>query len=69
MKRILVLAGGSDQADLMDLLRIKFPGCYIILVDMAPKVLAVAHADKHLLISTMDFEAVKRAAVERKLIV
>lgn len=66
MKRILVLAGGSDQADLMDLLRIKFPGCYIILVDMAPKVLAIAHADKHLLISTMDFEAVKRAAVEEK---
>lgn len=64
MKRILVLAGGSDQADLMDLLRIKFPGCYIILADMAPKVLAASHADKHLLISTMDFDAVRKAAKE-----
>lgn len=62
-KRILVLAGGSDQADLMDLLRQKFPGCYIILADMAPKVLAASHADKHLLISTMDFDAVRNAAI------
>lgn len=66
MKRILVLAGGSDQADLMDLLRIKFPGCYIILADMAPKVLAASHADKHLIISTMDFDAVRKAAIEEK---
>lgn len=66
MKRILVLAGGSDQADLMDLLREKFPGCYIVLADMAPKVLAATHADKHLLISTMDFDAVRQAAIEEK---
>ncbi|MCM1141413.1 MAG: ATP-grasp domain-containing protein [Muribaculum sp.] len=66
MKRILVLAGGSDQADLMDLLRDKFPGCYIILADMAPKVIAASHADKHLLVSTMDFEAVKKAAIGEK---
>lgn len=62
MKRILVLAGGSDQADLIDLLREKFPGCYIILADVAPKVIASSHADKHLLISTMDFDAVRQAA-------
>lgn len=66
MKRILVLAGGSDQADLMDLLRQKFPGCYIVLADMAQKVLAASHADKHLLISTMDFDAVKQAAIDER---
>lgn len=64
MKRFLVLAGGSDQADLMDILRDKFPGCYIILADMAPKVLASSHADKHLVISTMDFDAIKKAAID-----
>ncbi len=66
MKRILVLAGGSDQADLMDLLRQKFPGCYIVLADMSPKVLAASHADKHLLISTMDFDAIRKAAIDEK---
>lgn len=64
--RILVLAGGSDQADLMDLLREKFSGCYIILADMAPKVIASSHADKHLTISTMDFDAIRKAAVDEK---
>lgn len=64
--RILVLAGGSDQADLMDLLREKFKNCYIILADMAPKVIASSHADKHLVISTMDFDAIRKAAIEEK---
>ena len=66
MKRFLVLAGGSDQADLMEVLREKFPGCYLILVDMAQHVIASPFADKHLLISTMDFDAVKKAAIEEK---
>ena len=66
MKRFLVLAGGSDQADLMDVLREKFGECYIILADMAPRVIASSHADKHLQISTMDFDAVRKAAVEEK---
>ena len=66
MKRFLVLAGGSDQADLMIVLRDKFPRCYIILADMAPKVIASSYADKHLQISTMDFEAVRKAAIEEK---
>lgn len=66
MKRFLVLAGGADQADLMDVLREKFPDCYIYLADMAPKVLAASHADEHLLISTMDFDAVRKAAAEKK---
>ena len=66
MKRFLVLAGGSDQADLMDVLREKYPGCYIILADMAQHVIASTHADKHLLVSTMDFGAVKETAIAEK---
>lgn len=66
MKKFLVLAGGSDQADLMDVLREKFPGCEILLADMAPKVIASSHADRHLVISTMDFDAVRKATVEEK---
>lgn len=66
MKKFLVLAGGSDQADLMEVLRQKFPGCYIILADMAPKVIASAYADKHLVISTMDFDAVRKAAIDEE---
>jgi biotin carboxylase len=67
INRILVLAGGSDQADMMDLLRIKYPGCYIVLADMAPKVLASSHADKHLVISTMDLDAIRKAVVDEKI--
>lgn len=62
--RILVLAGGSDQADLMEVLREKFQGCYIILADMAKHVIASPYADKHLIISTMDFDAIRKAAKE-----
>lgn len=64
MKRFLILAGGADQADLMDVLREKFKNCYIILADMAPKVIASSHADKHIQISTMDFDAVRQTAIE-----
>lgn len=64
--KFLVLAGGADQADLMDILREKFPGCTILLADMAEKVIASSHADRHLVISTMDFDAVRKAAVEEK---
>jgi len=66
MKRFLVLAGGSDQADLMEVLREKFPGCYIVLADMAKHVIASPYADKHLVISTMDFDAIRHAAKEEK---
>lgn len=66
MKRFLVLAGGSDQADLMEVLREKYPDCYIILADMAQHVIASTYADKHLLVSTMDFAAVKETAIAEK---
>ena len=64
MQKIMVLAGGSDQADLIDILREKFPYCIILLVDMAENVIAASHADRHLQESTMDFDAVRRIAIE-----
>ena len=64
--KIIVLAGGSDQADLIDILREKFHGCEIILVDMAPRVIAASHADRHVMISTMNFDDVKKLAIKEK---
>lgn len=65
-KKIMVLAGGPDQADLIDLLKESYPTCEVILIDMAKLVIAAGHADRHLQISTMDFEAVKDAAIKEK---
>lgn len=65
-KRIMVLAGGPDQADLIDLLKEMYPQCEIILIDMAYPVMATSHAHRHIQISTMDFDAVKDCAVKEK---
>lgn len=62
VKKIIVLAGGSDQADLIDILRMKFPQAEILLVDIAPHVIAASHADRHIRISTMNFADVKSLA-------
>ena len=62
---VLVLAGGNDQAALMRELRLKFPMVKIILVDMAPNVVASQFADEHVVVSTMDMEAVKKVAKEK----
>ena len=67
MKRIMVLAGGNDQAALIRELRIKYPDCFVVLIDMAKDVVASKVADKHLVISTMDFDAVKQAAIDEKI--
>ncbi|MGM9685848.1 MAG: ATP-grasp domain-containing protein, partial [Bacteroidaceae bacterium] len=67
MKRIMVLAGGNDQAALIRELRIKYPNCFVVLIDMAKDVVASKVADKHLVISTMDFDAVKQAAIDEKI--
>lgn len=66
-KKIMVLAGGPDQADLIDILKSSFQKCEVILIDMVKPVMATSHADRHLQISTMDFEAVKNAAVAEKI--
>ncbi len=60
----MVLAGGPDQADLIDLLKEMYPRCEILLIDMAYPVMATSHADRHIQVSTMDFEAVKECAVK-----
>lgn len=65
-KKIIVLAGGPDQADLIDLLKEMYPECEILLVDMAYPVMATSHADRHIQISTMDFDAVRECAVKEK---
>lgn len=63
----MVLAGGNDQAALIRELKQKFTDCFVVLVDMAKNVVAAKVADKHLVISTMDFDAVKQAAIDEKI--
>ena len=62
MTKIMVLAGGHDQAAFIRELRSLVEDVYIILIDMNPNVLAAKEADKMLLISTMDFDKVREAA-------
>ena len=68
MKKIMVLAGGNDQVALIEELRRYLNGkVEILLVDMSDKVRAIPYADKFLPISTMDKEAVLKAAKEEKI--
>ena len=68
MKKIMILAGGNDQAALMEELRRYFHGdVELILLDMASNVKALPYADRFLQISTMDKEAVLQAAREEKI--
>ncbi|MCM1142511.1 MAG: ATP-grasp domain-containing protein [Muribaculum sp.] len=64
MKRIMILAGGPDQAALIKEIKLKFPDSYTVLVDMNPDVVAAKVADKQVVVSTMDFDKVKEAAVQ-----
>ena len=66
MTKIMVLAGGHDQAAFIRELRLLVKDVFIILLDMNTNVLAAKEADKMLPISTMDFEKVKQAAVDEK---
>lgn len=68
MKKIMILAGGNDQAALMEELRSYFNGdVELILLDMVKNVKALPYADRFLQISTMDREAVLKAAQEEKI--
>lgn len=60
--KIMVLAGGNDQAALIQELRNKFSKVYIILIDMAENVIAAQYADMHIVESTMDLPKVKEIA-------
>ncbi len=62
IKKAFVLAGGNDQIELIKGLRARFKGIEIILIDMNPNVRAKEYADRMLVISTMDFNAVLEAA-------
>ena len=62
--RIMVLAGGNDQAALIKELRHQIPGVFIILIDMLKEVVAAPYADKQYVISTMDLPAVEKCARE-----
>ena len=68
MKKVMILAGGNDQIALMEEIRRYFKGdVEILLVDMSDKVRAIPFADRFLKISTMDKEAVLKAAREEKI--
>lgn len=58
--RILVLAGGHDQADFIDALKAR--GHEALLADYYPEPPARAHADRHFRISTLDEGAVLEVA-------
>ena len=61
----MILAGGNDQIALIEELRRYFnKNVYIILVDMSRSAKAIDYADKFLPISTMDKDAVLKAAKE-----
>lgn len=62
IRKAMVLAGGNDQIELIKGIRNRFPDVEIILIDMNPNVRAREYADRMLVISTMDFEAVLTAA-------
>lgn len=64
--RIMVLAGGPDQAALIEEIKVIYPDSFVILVDMNDHVVASKVADKHLVISTMDFDKVKQAAIDER---
>lgn len=66
MTKIMVLAGGHDQAAFIGELRRLISDVYIILLDRNPNVLAAKVADKMLTISTMDFNKVEQAAKDEK---
>ena len=62
--KILVLAGGSDQIDLIN--ELKKRGHYVILVDYYQNPPAKRYADKHIQESTLDVDKVRLIAVDEK---
>ena len=65
MKKIMILAGGNDQAALIKELKYHFNGdVETILLDMLSNVKAKPFADRFMQISTMDRDAVLKAAQE-----
>lgn len=68
MKKIMILAGGNDQAALIKELKHHFNGdVETILLDMLSNVKAKPFADRFMQISTMDRDAVLKAAQEENI--
>lgn len=67
IKKVMVLAGGNDQIELIKGIRKRFPEAEVILIDMNPNVRAKDFCDRMLVISTMDFDAVLEAARAEKI--
>lgn len=63
----MVLAGGNDQIELIKGLRKRYKGIRVILIDMDERARAAQFVDKHIVISTMDFKAVLKAAKDEKI--
>lgn len=62
--KILVLAGGADQIALIK--ELKMRGHEVVLLDYFENPPAKSYADKHIVASTLDVEAVERYAKEEK---
>ena len=60
--KVLVLAGGIPQLELMKRLRKKYDGVEILLVDYLKHPIASDYADKFFNISTLDVDAVENVA-------
>ncbi|MCM1141009.1 MAG: ATP-grasp domain-containing protein [Muribaculum sp.] len=67
IKKVMVLAGGNDQIELIKGIRKRFPKAEVILIDMNPNVRAKEFADRMLVISTMDFDRVLEAAKDENI--
>jgi len=67
IKKVMVLAGGNDQIELIKGIRKRFTGVEVILIDMNPNVRAKDFADRMKVISTMDFDKVLEAAKEENI--
>lgn len=65
--KVFVLAGGNDQIELIKGIRKRFKDVEIVLLDMNPNVRAREYADRMLVISTMDFDKVLKAAENEKI--
>lgn len=64
--KIMVLAGGNDQAALIRMLRDRIPGVEILLIDYNKNVVAAKFADRHIVESTMDLTKVREIAAQEK---
>ena len=66
-KKIMVLAGGSDQIALIQTLNKRYPNAETILIDYNENPLAKPYATRHIQESTLDMEKVLSIAIQEKI--